>query len=150
MGSQPIKVLGQLRDRSGCSVPDRSLSFIPWHLVCFSEVLWMQNFVANKTSKGFPEKKHLHRKRQEDLVLGDDSEHDLQFYLKVKGREIWNFSASFTIFNWSTFQKWFFWHPHQYFLWKRSVDCYLAEGPKRFPQVFPHNLHMLSHTLLMN
>ena len=58
----------------------------------------MQNFVANKTLKRFPEKKHLHCKRQEDLVLGDDSEHhDLRFYLKVKGREVWNFSASVTI-----------------------------------------------------
>ena len=54
-------------------------------------------FRCKQNLETLPGKKHLHCKRQEDLILRDDSEHDLQFYLKVKGREIWNFSAIFTI-----------------------------------------------------
>ncbi len=62
-------------------------------------------------------------------------EHDLQFPLKGRGREICKISASFT--TQLIHFPWFFWHPHLYFLWKRSVDCCLAEGPKKSPQVFP-------------
>ena len=105
-------------------------------------------FRCKQNLETLPGKKHLHCKRQEDLILRDDSEHDLQFYLKVKGREIWNFSAIFTI-QLIHFPEVIFLASPAVFPLNTICGLLFGWGTQEIPSIFAHNLQMISHTLLM-